>query len=222
MKKITTRKLLITVALVLAVVLAAGLVFQSLPSKSEKTGSGDSTKIKVVDACKLFDLDGAKTIIGESAKQYLQSNNTNPSDQEKPKEIPKPVEKDSRSTDGTDGVSPESYQNDTVTENATGVTSCLYAKDGLSNEEANKQGARVVIRTSTTENAKRDFEFGQPGSKNIDNLGVQAYWKEGEDFTKAKFGQLFVLKDKYIIVVSVGQNDPDNSEKIAEVVASKL
>lgn len=184
-------------ALLIGLVSISGIVY-FVVFKKEAVNQPSATSqakpsVTVHEACKLFNLDDAKKIIGSDAKQTSSTNSA---------------------------ASELSKQDNYQTKPA--VTTCSYAQGSQQGREAIKNTIHIVSRSSSIEQAKKDFEATRASSVEVSGYGEGAYWKTVKSFSGDDSGQLFVIKGTNLIAVSVGFSDLELSKKVAEIVLKGL
>ncbi len=242
------KKIFLTLGLVLVIAFIAGAVIFKVKSDRDNEKKDSSSALqKDIKSCSLFSLDEAKEIFGdnisEDPKNNTQGSAIPPSDlaeapgvetkvstcgyfegevvsqnisEQSPEpnsqpvaENPKPSEKNSKPVSSKNAPAPPELGGQT------------------DNNEKQPSGpilkALVVLRTTTAEQAAKDFDSSKPKqSEDVPNLGQKAYWAEGKTASGDKVGQLSILSNGYTIIVSGQEMDLETAKKVAEVVLNKL
>lgn len=216
------KRVLSLAAIVLLVVSFSGLAYFLNRNSNEGVNNTENSKAAIVPkkACDVFPLESAKKILGDDAKLLNSYDGTAPGQEQSStqNEGSEPVVKDPASDKvNTDNLAKFNKQDNYET--VAAVTTCNYSKSSLSAEEASKKALRLTIRSSSVDQAEKDFKATQKSSKPVEGLGVLAYWMSSKDiFGKSGSGQMLVLKGENLIIIDAGNNIEKSKEVAAQVL----
>lgn len=219
------KKMISLVVIALLMVSFVGLFYFLNINSKESVDNNENSKAAIVPkkACDVFPLESAKKILGEDAKLLNSYDGTSPTQENSSTQNggSEPVAKDPAS-DKVNVDTLAKFNKQDNYETVAGVTTCTYSKSGLSAEEASKQALRLTVRSSSVDQAEKDFKVTQKSSKPVEGLGVLAYWMSSKDiFGKSGSGQMFVLKGENLIIIDAG-NNIEKSKEVAKQVLENL